>query len=128
MFTFRRKWAVALAIGLTVGLCTSLPAGAQTPKRGGILKYVVPAEPPSYDGHRETTFALIHPIAPFYSVLIRVNPDNPASTTDFVCDLCTPAHRQGRPRDLPEDHLSGQECPERAKGLLRHGRLGDRAG
>ena len=27
--------------------------------------------------------------APFYSVLIRVNPDNPASTTDFVCDLCT---------------------------------------
>jgi len=89
MLIFRRKWAVALAIGLTVGLCTSLPAGAQTPKRGGILKYVVPAEPPSYDGHRETTFALIHPIAPFYSVLIRVNPDNPASTTDFVCDLCT---------------------------------------
>ena len=29
------------------------------------------------------------PVAPFYSVLIRVNPDNPASTTDFVCDLCT---------------------------------------
>ena len=26
---------------------------------------------------------------PFYSVLIRVPPDNPASTTDFVCDLCT---------------------------------------
>src|SRR5262249_44808244 len=23
-----------------------------------------------------------------YSVLIRVNPDNPSSTTDFVCDLC----------------------------------------
>ena len=54
-----------------------------------ILKFVVPAEPPSFDGHRETTFALIHPIAPFYSVLIRVNPENPASPTDFVCDLCT---------------------------------------
>src|SRR5205814_10089211 len=26
---------------------------------------------------------------PFYSVLIRVNPENPSSTTDFVCDLCT---------------------------------------
>src|SRR5207302_1611114 len=24
-----------------------------------------------------------------YSVLVRINPDNPASTSDFVCDLCT---------------------------------------
>jgi peptide/nickel transport system substrate-binding protein len=40
------------------------PAAAQTPKSGGILKFVVPDEPPSFDGHRETTFALIHPIAP----------------------------------------------------------------
>ncbi len=40
--------------------------GAAAPKRGGTLKFVVPAEPPSFDGHRETTFALIHPIAPFY--------------------------------------------------------------
>jgi peptide/nickel transport system substrate-binding protein len=64
------------------------PAGAETPKHGGILNFVVPDEPPSFDGHRETTFALIHPIAPFYSVLIRVNPQNPASATDFVCDLC----------------------------------------
>lgn len=62
---------------------------AEGPKRGGILKFVVPDEPPSFDGHKETTFALIHPIAPFYSVLIRVNPDNPATLTDFVCDLCT---------------------------------------
>ena len=28
-------------------------------------------------------------MAPFYSVLIRINPENPSSTTDFVCDLCT---------------------------------------
>ena len=27
--------------------------------------------------------------APFYSVLIRVNPNDPSSTTDIVCDLCT---------------------------------------
>ena len=30
-----------------------------------------------------------HSAAPFYSVLIRINPENPSSTTDFVCDLCT---------------------------------------
>ena len=61
-----------------------------TPKRGGTLTYMIPADaPPSFDGHRETTYATVHPVAPFYSVLIRVNPENPASTTDFVCDLCT---------------------------------------
>jgi peptide/nickel transport system substrate-binding protein len=63
-------------------------ADADEPKRGGILKFVVPDEPPSFDGHKETTFALIHPIAPFYSTLIRVNPVNPAAN-EFVCDLCT---------------------------------------
>jgi peptide/nickel transport system substrate-binding protein len=80
----RLALAAALAIGLGVGF-----AVAESPKKGGILKFVVPDEPPSFDGHRETSFALIHPIAPFYSVLIRVSPENPASLTDFVCDLCT---------------------------------------
>ena len=65
-------------------------AAAETPKKGGTLTYMIPADaPPSFDGHRETTFATIHSAAPFYSVLIRVNPENPSSTTDFVCDLCT---------------------------------------
>ena len=64
-------------------------ADAGEPKTGGVLTFVVPDEPPSWDGHRETTFALIHPFAPFYSLLIKVNPENPSSPTDFVCDLCT---------------------------------------
>jgi peptide/nickel transport system substrate-binding protein len=60
------------------------------PKRGGTLTYMIPADaPPSLDGHREGTFAMLHATAPFYSVLIRINPENPLSTTDFVCDLCT---------------------------------------
>src|SRR5713226_3387020 len=68
-----------------------IPASAgETPKHGGILNFVIPADaPPSLDGHRETTFATVQSAAPFYSVLIRVDPANPSSTTDFVCDLCT---------------------------------------
>src|SRR5512133_3747954 len=63
---------------------------ADAPKRGGTLTYMIPADaPPTFDGHRETTFATMHSVAPFYSVLIRVNPENPSSTTKFVCDLCT---------------------------------------
>ena len=66
-------------------------AGAdEEPKYGGTLTYMIPADaPPSFDGHRESTYATVHSVAPFYSVLIRINPENPASTTDFVCDLCT---------------------------------------
>src|SRR6202012_5404751 len=81
-----RLFAAYLAIVLSLGL----PALADdTPRRGGILTYMIPADsPPSFDGHRENTFATIPSVAPFYSVLIRATPDNPAATTEFVCDVC----------------------------------------
>ena len=82
-----RSFAACLAMVLSLGL----PALADdTPKRGGTLTYMIPADsPPSFDGHRENTFATIHAMAPFYSVLIRANPENPSDTTEFVCDVCT---------------------------------------
>src|SRR5262252_4297039 len=80
-----------LAPGVVILLLIGFPAVAvETPKRGGTLTYMIPSDaPPSFDGHREATFATVHAVAPFYSVLIRVDPQNPASTTDFVCDVCT---------------------------------------
>src|SRR5438105_3370943 len=74
-----------------LALTTAVPqAAAEAPKRGGTLTYMIAADaPPSFDAHRELTFATVYSGAPFYSVLIRVNPENPGSTTDFVCDLCT---------------------------------------
>src|ERR1700757_4001293 len=79
------------AAGLGVALVAAVPAMAdEAPKYGGILTYTIPADaPPSFDAHREGTFATVHSAAPFYSVLIRVDPNNPSSATDFVCDLCT---------------------------------------
>src|ERR1700751_64151 len=85
-----RKWMTArlLSAALAGALCLApMAAGAaETPKHGGTLTYMIPADvPPSLDGHRETTFATLHAAAPFYSVLIRVDPSKPSSTTDFVC-------------------------------------------
>ena len=75
--------------GLLIASCFlgGVAARAQeTPKHGGTLTFIIPAEaPPSLDGHRELTFANIQMVAPFYSVLMRADPANPA---DFVCDLC----------------------------------------
>jgi len=91
--------------GAAAGLLTAVAlAGAaaaeEMPKRGGTLTYMIPADaPPSFDGHREATFATVHAVAPFYSVLIRANPQNPALTTEFVCDVCT---------EMPEPSDSGR--------------------
>jgi peptide/nickel transport system substrate-binding protein len=78
-------------LAMILGTILAMPAMADdTPKRGGTLTYMIPADaPPSLDGHRETTYATVHAAAPFYSVLIRINPMNPSSPDDFVCDLCT---------------------------------------
>ena len=88
-------FALAAGVGLAVGAGGS--AKAETPKKGGILNFIVAAEAPSYDGHKESTFAMVHPTRPFYSLLIRVNPDNPSSPTDFVCDLCVGGVPAARP-------------------------------
>jgi peptide/nickel transport system substrate-binding protein len=87
----KRPALLTVSLGIVLGVAVAgAPLAAETPKRGGTLIYMIPADaPPSFDGHRETTFATVHSAAPFYSVLIRVNPENPSSTTDFVCDLCT---------------------------------------
>ena len=46
-------------------------AVAQNPKKGGTLNFAVVAEPPNYDCHGSTTFALVHPVAPHYSLLVK---------------------------------------------------------
>src|SRR6202011_543803 len=80
---------LASGFAAAFGMTASAPAG-ETPKSGGTLTYLIAADaPPSFDAHREGTFATVYSAAPFYSVLIRVDPNNPASASDFVCDLCT---------------------------------------
>ena len=46
-------------------------ASAETPKRGGTLNFAVVAETSGYDCHGSQTFALLHPVTPQYSLLVR---------------------------------------------------------
>ena len=106
-----------LAGTLVAVLATSIAAPAdaeETPKRGGTLTYMIPADaPPSFDAHRESTYATVHAVAPFYSVLIRINPENPSVTTDFVCDLCTemPAPTDGGTTYTFKIRFSSRQIP-----------------
>src|SRR6476469_8874052 len=86
----KRSLSKILVMLLAAMLPVASGMAEEEPKHGGTLTYMIPADaPPSFDGHRESTYATVHSVAPFYSVLIRVNPENPANTTDLVCDLCT---------------------------------------
>src|SRR5712672_3184764 len=91
--------ALRILVSLVAGSMLIFPAAAdETPKRGGVLTFMIPEDsPPSFDAQREETYATIHSAAPFYSTLIRINPDNPGSTTDIVCDLCTEMPTRARP-------------------------------
>ena len=78
-----------LHIGVIAIVATVLagPAMAQDkPRYGGELVLAVPSEPPSYDGHREETFGVIHPLAPHYNTLLRVDPSDKTGTK-LVADL-----------------------------------------
>src|SRR5688500_16761975 len=66
---------------LAVAALLAGPAHAQDkPRYGGELIFVVPSEPPSYDGHREGTFGTVHPLAPHYNTLLRIDPNDRTGT------------------------------------------------
>src|SRR5437867_11570506 len=66
------------------------PAGAQDrPRSGGELIFAVPSEMPSYDGHCEGPFGMVHPLAPHHNTLLRVDP-NDRTGTKIVSDLSRP--------------------------------------
>ncbi len=74
-----RRFKSFVALVAIAGLIP-VAAQSQQPRNGGELVFPVPSEPPSYDGHREETFGLIHPFAPFYNLLLRVDPTDPGGT------------------------------------------------
>ena len=86
MTSVRSRSTVVLGVvaglaGVMLMVVSGRGAGAQErPRYGGELVYVVPTEPASYDGHREGTFALIHPLAPVYSTLLRFDPTDRTGT------------------------------------------------
>src|SRR5216117_2789060 len=74
---------IRITIGLLVAGVLAAPGlvTAQVkPRSGGELVFVVPSEPPSYDAHQEETFGVIHPVAPHYSTLLRVEPSDRTGT------------------------------------------------
>src|SRR5437763_626728 len=68
--------ALAAIVGAVV---LALPAIAdEESKRGGTLTYMIPADaPPSFDGHRESTYATVHSVARRRPVCFHVQKGHP---------------------------------------------------
>ena len=66
-----RGFAAAATVAAATMCLQPGPAAGQTPKKGGTLQFSVTAEPADYDCHASQTFALLHPISPLYSFLVR---------------------------------------------------------
>src|SRR5215471_1242484 len=73
----RARLAAALALVL---MLPSIAWAQDKPRSGGELIFLVPSEPPSYDGHREGTFGVVHPLAPHYNTLLRIDPTDRTGT------------------------------------------------
>jgi peptide/nickel transport system substrate-binding protein len=76
----RSVMVVPALLAAALLLVPVLVSAQDRPRSGGELVYVVPSEPPSYDAHQEETFGLIHPTAPHYSTLLRVDPVDKTGT------------------------------------------------
>ncbi len=76
---------ILLAAGLAA-LALAQPATAQEqPQRGGTLTFSLAAEPPTYDCHASSTFAVIQRMAPHYSTVLKYEPHKyPAIVGDLA--------------------------------------------
>src|SRR5262245_46032545 len=78
---------ILTCLALLTTLANAVPVAAQDkPRPGGELVFVVAAEPPSFDAHREETFGMLHPGAPHYNTLLRVDPFD-RTGTKIIGDL-----------------------------------------
>src|SRR5262252_8311705 len=79
----RAPWlllSLALSSLVAGSLSPRHAAGQERLRSGGELVLLVPSEPPSYDGHREGTFGTVHPLAPVYNTLLRIDPTDRTGT------------------------------------------------
>ena len=74
----RQTWSRFVLLAALVAVAwvagPGVAAAQDKPRPGGELIFTVPSEPPSYDGHKESTFGIVHPMAPHYSTLLRIDP------------------------------------------------------
>jgi peptide/nickel transport system substrate-binding protein len=79
-----RRSIVALALVVGVAALAGAPAGAQAPKRGGILNAMLGEDPPGFSIHEVATISGLWPVMPCYSNLVLFDPLKPSESVETV--------------------------------------------
>src|SRR5216684_8690826 len=69
-----RRLIITAFAAFLVGIGSA--AAEPSPKRGGTLEFAVLVEPNDYDCHANISFAVLHPVAPHYSTLLKFDAPN----------------------------------------------------
>ncbi len=69
-----RGWIIPFMALFLVGV--GISSAEEKPQYGGNLIYAFQYQPSNYDAHRESTIAVVEPLAPHYSLLLKVDPEN----------------------------------------------------
>ena len=100
---------LALALISSAALALGAPSvSAQTPKAGGTLNFAVVSSPPSNDCHAETTFGMIHPVTPHYSLLLKIDA---AHYPEVAGDLAESWRASARRDELHVQAAQGRQIP-----------------
>ena len=82
-----RRSMPPLALGLVIlagALAAAVPAGGQTPKRGGVLNAMLTEDPPGFSIHESATISGVWPLMPCYSNLVLFDPLKSLETAETV--------------------------------------------
>lgn len=86
--TARRALALGSGILLAAGAAPAT-VSADTPRHGGTLVYAVLGDPPTIDCHAASSFATMHYVAPHYSLLVKLDPNDPSKIIPDVAESWT---------------------------------------
>jgi peptide/nickel transport system substrate-binding protein len=85
------RWLVTAALSIVaLGPC-AMPLMAEQPRHGGTLVYAVLGDPPTLDCHAASSFATMHYVSPHYSLLIKIDPNDPSKVVPDVAESWTAA-------------------------------------
>ena len=76
--------ALLVCLVLAVLLAAGLPAGSQTPKKGGVLQSLLIEDPPGLLVHESATVSNVWPMSPCYSNLVYFHPLRPLESVETV--------------------------------------------
>ena len=108
-----KLWRTVVVLA-TLSVLVGAAAHRTSPGTAASCSFVVPSEPPSYDAHREETFGVMHPMAPHYNTLLRVDPNDKTGTKPVGRPGGVVDDLEGRAR-LHVQAPAGREVPRRQR-------------